>query len=204
MPQDIWRSLLYQRANSTDPAIKMPPLARNLVDSNAVTVLAAWINSLPGTPALAPPSIVPNGGSYTGSVSVALQHSDPSAILRYTIDSSLPDSNSTIYTSPMVFSNSLTLKAKAFETGYNESIAASALFNLQPPVFFLSGGYFSNGQFDLLLSGEQGKTYVFQATTNFSNWIDLNTNIAPSNLFYLTDPGATGFPYRFYRAVEVP
>jgi uncharacterized repeat protein (TIGR03806 family) len=50
-PRDLPRSILYQRANSTDPLIKMPQLARNLVDTNAMAVIAAWINSLPG-PAL--------------------------------------------------------------------------------------------------------------------------------------------------------
>jgi uncharacterized repeat protein (TIGR03806 family) len=50
-PRDLPRSILYQRANSTDSLIKMPQLARNLVDTNAMTVIAAWINSLQG-PAL--------------------------------------------------------------------------------------------------------------------------------------------------------
>jgi uncharacterized repeat protein (TIGR03806 family) len=50
-PRDLPRSVLYQRVASSDSLIKMPQLARNLVDSNAVSVIAAWINSLPG-PAL--------------------------------------------------------------------------------------------------------------------------------------------------------
>ena len=68
-PSDIWRSVLYDRMDVVNPAIQMPPLARNLVDTNAVQVMADWINSLGGTPALAPPTLTPFGGIFTGSVS---------------------------------------------------------------------------------------------------------------------------------------
>ena len=61
--KDIWRSVIYARMNSVDPALKMPPLARSLVDTNAVQLFNDWINSLPGIPALAPPVITPNGGT---------------------------------------------------------------------------------------------------------------------------------------------
>jgi hypothetical protein len=30
-PNDIWRSILFMRANTTEP-FKMPPLARNTID----------------------------------------------------------------------------------------------------------------------------------------------------------------------------
>lgn len=45
-PADLGRSILYQRDNSL-ATIKMPPLAKNVVDAEAMAVLAAWINSLP-------------------------------------------------------------------------------------------------------------------------------------------------------------
>ena len=35
-PDDVWRSMIYQRMNVVNPAIQMPPLARNLIDTNAV------------------------------------------------------------------------------------------------------------------------------------------------------------------------
>ena len=52
--------------------------------------------------------------------------------------------------------------------------------------------------------GLAGKTYYLQGTTNLIDWLTLSTNIAPSNTFYLIDPGASNFLYRFYRAVELP
>ena len=81
--KDVWRSVLLYRINTTTTAIKMPPLARNLIDTNAVQVFTDWINSLPGMPALAPPTITPNGGSYMRSVDVTLQR--PTRTLRSTL-----------------------------------------------------------------------------------------------------------------------
>jgi hypothetical protein len=54
------------------------------------------------------------------------------------------------------------------------------------------------------LSGQAGKSYIFQGTSDFTNWISLSTNAGPSSLIQLADPNATNFPYRFYRAVEQP
>jgi len=47
MPQDISRSILQDRMNTNAPTVKMPPLGRNLIDTNAVNLIRDWINSLP-------------------------------------------------------------------------------------------------------------------------------------------------------------
>ncbi|HYV31177.1 MAG TPA: Ig-like domain-containing protein, partial [Candidatus Binatia bacterium] len=130
VPQDIWRSLLYQRADSLDPMIKMPPLARNLIDASAVATLAAWINSLPGTPALAPPVLIPAGGLFNGSALVTLQPPGPGATLRYTLDGSLPTASSILYSAPFTLTSNATVKAKAFQAGFNDSVAATATFTI--------------------------------------------------------------------------
>jgi len=202
-PRDIWRSILYQRANATDPLVKMPQLARNLVGTNAMAVIAAWINSLPGTPALPPPTILPNGGTFTGSITVTLQDSDTNSTLRYTLDGALPTTNSILYTGPFLLQNGSVLMAKAFEAGFNDSVASQAIFNLPSPVFFTFGG-FTNGGFQLEVSGVGGQSYLFEATTNLSNWTLLGTNVAPANLFNLFDGNASKFPTRFYRVLQLP
>jgi uncharacterized repeat protein (TIGR03806 family) len=58
VPDDPNRSILFQRIGVVGDN-QMPPLARNLVDSNAVAVIAEWINSLPLIP-----STLPHGWSH--------------------------------------------------------------------------------------------------------------------------------------------
>ena len=49
-PGDLRRSIIFDRMDTNAPTIKMPPIARNRIDTNAVQVLADWINSLPAAP----------------------------------------------------------------------------------------------------------------------------------------------------------
>jgi cytochrome c553 len=205
-PKDIWRSILYQRANSTNNLIKMPQLARNLVDTDAMTVIAAWINRLAGTPGLPPPSIVPNGGVFSGPLTISLQHPDTNASLRYTLDGTLPTASSTLYSGPFLLTNSVIVNVKAFETGFNDSVAAQAQFAVAVPttVFFLSGNFFTNGAFQMRGSGSAGKTYLLQGTTNFSTWTPISTNVPPADIFNVLDGRASTFPWRFYRLIQVP
>jgi hypothetical protein len=204
VPRDIWRSVLYERMNHPDPDIRMPDMSGTLIDTNSVQLMISWINSLPGTPALAPPVLNPPGGTFLGSVQLTLQPPDANAHLRYTLDNTLPSTNSTLYTGPLTLSASTIVQAKAFETGYNESVAASGLFTIQSPASFVPGAMFTNGQFQVGMSGSVGSSYIFQATTDFTNWISLSTNLAPANLFYLIDPYASNFPLRFYRTEQQP
>jgi uncharacterized repeat protein (TIGR03806 family) len=46
---DTLRSAILQRVNTTAPLVRMPPLARNEVDTDAASLLAAWIDELVGT-----------------------------------------------------------------------------------------------------------------------------------------------------------
>lgn len=58
------------------------------------------------------------GGRYSGTIQVTLTHSKPGAEIRYTVDGSEPSANATLYTSPVPISQTRTLKAKAFLTGF--------------------------------------------------------------------------------------
>lgn len=204
VPADLYRSILWDRMNTVNGTFKMPAVARNTIDTNAVQVVTDWINSLPGTPALLPPTVTPNGGTFFSSVNISLIHPDTNASIYFTLDGSLPTLSSSLYSNPVLLTSNATVTASAFEAGFNNSVAVNAIYFLRPPVLFTAPGYFTNQQFMLPISGIAGKTYVLQATTNFADWVSLSTNVAGSDVFMLMDTNAFENPYRFYRAVEQP
>jgi uncharacterized repeat protein (TIGR03806 family) len=208
VPRDTWRSILYVRMNTTDSTVKMPNLARNLVDTSAVQVVGDWINSLPGAPVLAPPTIIPAGGTFSGSVVVNLQQTNANAALYFTLDGTLPDTNSFLYIAPFLLTNSATVSANAFAAGFNSSIATKAVFALASGVpsgiSFVGTGSLTNGVFIAQVSGPTNSMYVLQGSSDFSTWIPVNTNVPASSPFELVDPKAGIYRFRFYRAVQLP
>ena len=46
VPQDISRSMLHFRMNSTQTGIEMPPIGKDVIDTEGVQLIADWINSL--------------------------------------------------------------------------------------------------------------------------------------------------------------
>ena len=87
---------------------------------------------------------------------------------------------------------------------------ASASVVITPAVpFSLFGQTLGNGSFSLTVSNAVvGKTYVVEGTTNFANpvtttvWTPVATNVANGSTLTASDPAASGFRNRFYRAIE--
>jgi uncharacterized repeat protein (TIGR03806 family) len=202
-PSDIWRSVLYDRMNTVDPTIKMPPLARNLVDTNAVPVMAEWINSLGGTPALPPPTLTPPGGTFTGSVSVTAEEAATNDILYYTLDGSLPTTNSSLYTGPILLTNSATVSINAWAPGYVNSVVGAAQYTILPGIYFTSPGGFTNGMFQMSFTGPVGSNYVLQVSADLLQWTSISTNTPATAPFVLSDPSGPGAA-RFYRVLQEP
>jgi uncharacterized repeat protein (TIGR03806 family) len=126
-PNDIWRSILFMRVN-TDDSIKMPPLARMTIDTAGVELLRQWIESMPGPPVLAPPSISPPGGSFDKAVTVTLQEAEPDAVIHYTIDGSEPTTSDPVYAAPFPLTVPQVVRARAYKPGFTRSITAQQVF----------------------------------------------------------------------------
>lgn len=125
-PNDIYRSILFLRANTTE-AFKMPPLDRNTIDASGMMLLRQWIESLPGPPVLPPPEISPRGGTFDQPVTVTIS-SEPNASVRYTLDGTVPTSSDFLYQKPLQLTGPTILRAKAFRQGYTKSVAVQEIF----------------------------------------------------------------------------
>jgi hypothetical protein len=136
-------------------------------------------------------------------VGVSLQVPDTNATIYYTLDGSLPTTNSLLYSGVFNLTGNETVTANAFETNFYNSIAASAQFLVQPLNFTSLGYNTAGGQFQLGFEGVSNETYVLQATTNFTDWTPISTNTATTSFFILTDPDATNFQNRFYRVLLI-
>jgi plastocyanin len=65
-----------------------------------------------------------------------------------------------------------------------------------PPL--LVNPVWNNGQFQFTVKGKAGDSYVTETSQNFSNWLAVSTNVAPSDQFIVTDTAATN-RLSFYR-----
>ncbi|MEI6231944.1 MAG: chitobiase/beta-hexosaminidase C-terminal domain-containing protein [Planctomycetota bacterium] len=125
-PNDIWRSILFMRANTTE-AFKMPQLAHNELDRASMDLLRKWIESLPGQPVLPPPVISPRGGTFSREVEVTLT-SEPGATIRYTLNGTVPTKSDLLYEKPVLIKGPTFLRAKAFKPGFKKSITVQEIY----------------------------------------------------------------------------
>jgi uncharacterized repeat protein (TIGR03806 family) len=94
------------------------------------------------------------------------------------------------------------LTARATDNSGATNTSTAVTLEVAPPLQLLSAEPATNGMFRLWIEGMDGVTYVVEATTNATTWIPVATNTPTTNLWLFVDPGASNFPWRFYRARE--
>jgi hypothetical protein len=163
--------------------------------------MADWINSLGGTPALAPPTLTPPSGLFTNYVTLTLQPPDANSTLYYTLDGTLPTTNSILYRGSFDLTSSAVVMANAFESGYVNSVAVSGLFTIVPPLDNFFAPVLLNGSFQAQFWALPGQTYILQASSDLLHWTSLSTNTPSAAPFTWIDADTTNTPSRFYRVV---
>jgi len=58
----------------------------------------------------------------------------------------------------------------------------------------------TDGQFHMSVLGIAGQTYTTEVSSNLTSWSAIMTNVAPANIFNVTDSTSPGVLLRFYRA----
>ena len=104
---------------------------------DGIRVATTWddaVAAASSNQAAAPTFSVPAGMVTTDNVSITLSSTTPNASIYYTLDNSTPDSTSTLYASPITLTQTTTVKAIAYASGFNPSVISSATYTFPTPV----------------------------------------------------------------------
>jgi DNA-directed RNA polymerase subunit L len=114
--------------DGTDLTIRAIAVKAGMSDSD-VTAASYSINYAQ----VASPQISPAGGSYNFDQSVSLSSTTEGASIHYTTDGSVPDADSTLYTSPIEVAGDgtdLTIQAVAVKAGMSDSDVTAASYSI--------------------------------------------------------------------------
>jgi hypothetical protein len=128
-------------SSTTDTASHVMSAGTHLVvmeyyqDAGGSVAQLSWSVGTPPPPppppnGVATPTIIPNGGSFSGPIRVGLQDATANAAIYYTLDGSVPTLSSTLYTLPFMLNQSATVQALASVAGVGQSLVASAAFTI--------------------------------------------------------------------------
>ena len=100
--------------------------------STAIQNIKTWTFTSGTTQTAADPVFSPLPGTFASAQNVSLSSATPSATIYYTVDGSTPTHSSAVYSAPIVVSGaSLTIRAFASATGYQDSPIVLGLYQIQ-------------------------------------------------------------------------
>jgi len=99
--------------------------------------------------------------------------------------------------------NSATVSGAQSDLNLGNNTAQTSTTLLIPTATRLTDVVITNNQLQFTLTGEPVTTYVVQASTNFTSWLNIGTNTTAGNgTFKFTDPNPPTLSQRYYRAVR--
>ncbi|MDM8551628.1 chitobiase/beta-hexosaminidase C-terminal domain-containing protein, partial [Desulfobacterales bacterium HSG2] len=102
--------------------------ARAFKSGWAASSTATGVYTITGT--VAAPYFSPAPGTYPAAQSVALSCDTSGAVIHYTTDGSEPDESSPVYRTSLSVSSSMTIKAKAFKSGWADSSMSAGVYTI--------------------------------------------------------------------------
>ncbi|MCR5014368.1 MAG: chitobiase/beta-hexosaminidase C-terminal domain-containing protein, partial [Bacteroidales bacterium] len=139
------------------------------------------------TETVATPTFSPEGGTYYEAQQVSIACSTADATVYYTLDGSVPTTNSMVYSSPIAISETTTVKAIGVKDGMNNSGVATATYTIQEAVTVMSiaeARALENNEYALVegvVTYIDGRNvYIQDATAGIVLY--LNSNTVPAEL----------------------
>ena len=173
---NAWSTPLHVVATTT---FKARAYAAGYNPSSIVTAIYTIDDGATAAPTFAPPA-----GTYSGSQSVTINCATAGAEIRYTTNGTDPTQSSSLYSSPILVSTTLTLKARAYASGRDPSSISSAAYKI-------------DSQSPLVSSLATIPTQVYQGvepnvtlTGTATDAARGNSNITRAEYFIGGDPGA--------------
>ena len=146
------------------------------------------------------PEYAPQGGLFSGPQSIRLS-SFPGAVIRYTLDGSLPTENSEVYTGPVAISKTTVIRARGFDENLLPSDVVTCSYVINEPATFpvlsiaTPPEYLFDEEIGITVGicvsdrhGEPGGEPPFDPNANF--W---NSWERPVHIEYYTSEGIEGF-----------
>ena len=145
LAQELYNSSQNLSRDNPGSAVKMttPTVANGKVYVGAGYALSVFGNAT----FLPAPTISPNGGIFTNSVTVTMSDSVTGASIYYTLDGTTPTTNSIHYTDPFVLTNTAGVNAIAIKPGQLNSAVTTVSFLNSSEIGSgtgLLGAYYSN------------------------------------------------------------
>ena len=154
---DTSGATIYYTTNGVDPTTSDTELSGNVSVTQSLTLKArafkegmadSVVASEVYTLTAAAPSFSVGTGTYTSNQSVTMSSASQGVTIRYTTDGTAPTEASTAYSGAVTVSQTTTLKAAAYRTGWTSSSVTTAVYTMKVATASLSptGGSFGSAQ----------------------------------------------------------
>lgn len=137
---DIHYTLDGSIPNQDDPLYTDPVLITEDAKLTAVAFHKGMVSSVPASesyriipPLVSDPTYTPSQGIYDKPIKVTINTKETGTTIYYTLDGSTPDTNSTVYTTPVAIDSTSRLKSFAVKEGLTPSNISSSTYTILPP-----------------------------------------------------------------------
>jgi hypothetical protein len=147
-------SLIYNGPITVSETLELKAIAyKDSIKASQVVIAKYFINDT-----VSYPTFNLKNGSYSGPQQVSISTSTNDAVIKYTIDGTVPNINSLTYTGPFIITEDITITAMAVRDGFKNSLTTRVNYVIQTPLdqptFSVSSGQYNSAQVVSILSNE--------------------------------------------------